>query len=146
MIDQGPQFLTALLCKNDKKWRSDTFKTYVPNFGSRFGDIISPAYLLGNIFPAATDQGIGAREEDQPYGYRWALATPRESGSPRLLKADLFLWRWGYAFWDEDRLRDWGFAIGGPFFYNDENGVFDRASGQPLPFHESQPTQGDWLI
>ena len=111
--------------------------TCIYNFDTCFREVISPEEVT---IPAATDLDIGAKEDDQPYGYRWALATPRDYDSPKLSKAEEFLWHWGYAFWDENRLRDWGFEIDGPFFYiemhptfiSEKEGIRDRASGQLL--------------
>lgn len=118
--------------------------TCIYNFDPCFREVICPEHLWEIRIPAATDEDIGATEEDQPYGYRWALATPIQPSIPSLLKACGFLWHWGYAFWDEDRLRNWGFEIGGPFFYtevysmysNDKDGIRDRVSGRLL--QESQ--------
>lgn len=86
--------------------------------------------------PAANEEDIGAQKDDQPYGYTWAFGNKSiNPGDPSFQEACCFLWHWGYAFWDEDRLQNWGFEIGGPFFYSEgygEGGIVDRASGRPL--------------
>ena len=113
--------------------------SYHHNFSPYFCEtLMSRSFHLP--FRGPTDDEIGAIAEDQPYGYKWARATPTQPGNPSILHARYFLHHWYYAFWDEDRLRNWGFEIGGPFFYSEvysvyldnRDGIFDRITGEKL--------------
>ncbi|KAL8707688.1 MAG: hypothetical protein Q9225_007722 [Loekoesia sp. 1 TL-2023] len=131
ILGRGPQLLAALLSKTDTKWRCDTIITCIHNFDPCFGTVVFA------FIPRKSARE--AKEEDRPYGYRWALANLKP-GDPSLVKACDFLWHWGYAFWDEDRLRNWGFEIDGPFYYtevygtypDEKDGIRDRESGRLL--------------
>ncbi|KAL9606965.1 MAG: hypothetical protein Q9167_008074, partial [Letrouitia subvulpina] len=136
IISRGPEVLASLLKKVDPRWRCDVIMDHVHYFEPFFVEIISPKRPENVYIPAANEEDIGVQKDDQPYGYKWAFANKSiKPGNPSFWRACDFLWYWGYAFWDEDRLQNWGFEIGGPFYYSEdgnEGGIFDRASGRQL--------------
>lgn len=117
IFNHGPRRLAELLRETDLRYEGDAKAFYVAWFDGRCFDIIENENMLETHSLLAVDEDVGLTEKDRPYGYSWARATPLNPGNPTLEKADCFLWHWGYAFWDEDRLRSWGFEIGGQFYY-----------------------------
>ncbi|KAL9043746.1 MAG: hypothetical protein Q9214_003077 [Letrouitia sp. 1 TL-2023] len=147
IISRGPQVLASLLKNTDPGWKCEMIMECIYNVEPSFVEVVSPEYeyrytapewreYTERVYiPATDEEDIGAQKDDQPYGYKWAFANKSiNPGDPSFWSACDFLWHWGYAFWDEDRLQNWGFGIGGPFYYKDgiEEGIFDRASGRQL--------------
>ena len=121
-INRGPQTFCRVQHNRDLETRTFMLVELNVNYWPYFQHVV---HDQGHYSPDFHDR-LPIREplEDAPFGYRWARTTlqsrdydaPWEKGwCPSENRPGFYspLWEWGYAFWDETRLREWGLELDG---------------------------------